>query len=259
MTAWNGQGISAFALASRVLTAEQPPAGPCFPVDGCSPQTYMQVCVAVNTQAVPKALTWCALSRLLKSAAPPLLRRAHGIWQCADVEVCAAVLMHVLCVLMHVLCVAAQAAVSIAEFVQRQLWDPQSKRLRRAFCKAPSKVEGELTDAGGGLWTLGVGCGAAKLGCWLEMISWSVCEGLACLRQLCLLTLVLPVSNCCTISYLAVLLSQPPGMMSAGCADDCTDSCCAAQTTPMARTGACISSGCHVLPCCCPTTCRLCR
>lgn len=36
---------------------------------------------------------------------------------------------------------------SIAEFVQRQLWDPQSKRLRRAFCKAPSKVEGELPAA----------------------------------------------------------------------------------------------------------------
>jgi hypothetical protein len=42
VTAWNGQGISAFALAARILPAEQPPAGPCFPVDGCSPSTYMQ-------------------------------------------------------------------------------------------------------------------------------------------------------------------------------------------------------------------------
>lgn len=42
VTAWNGQGISAFALAARILPAEQPPAGPCFPVDGCSPTTYME-------------------------------------------------------------------------------------------------------------------------------------------------------------------------------------------------------------------------
>jgi hypothetical protein len=42
VTAWNGQGISAFALAARILPAEQPPAGPCFPVDGCSPSTYME-------------------------------------------------------------------------------------------------------------------------------------------------------------------------------------------------------------------------
>jgi hypothetical protein len=59
------------------------------------------------------------------------------------------VLLHVLmCVLyVHGLRCAVQAAVSIAEFVRRQLWDPQAKRLRRAFCKAPSKVEGELTEA----------------------------------------------------------------------------------------------------------------
>jgi hypothetical protein len=40
-------------------------------------------------------------------------------------------------------CVLPQAAVAVAEFVKRQLWEPSSKRLKRAFCKAPSAVEGE--------------------------------------------------------------------------------------------------------------------
>jgi hypothetical protein len=54
VTAWNGQGISAFALAARTLPAEQPPPPPCFPVDGCEPEVYMQVsaclfvCVCVS-------------------------------------------------------------------------------------------------------------------------------------------------------------------------------------------------------------------
>ncbi|KAF6251178.1 Six-hairpin glycosidase-like protein [Scenedesmus sp. NREL 46B-D3] len=98
VTAWNGQAISAYALASRVLPAEQPPAPPCFPVEGCTPGTYLQ------------------------------------------------------------------AAVAAARFVKEQLWDEGAGRLRRAFCKAPSTVEGfaddyalliagllDLYEAGGGL------------------------------------------------------------------------------------------------------------
>ena len=42
VTAWNGQGISAFALASQVLADEQLSPGCHFPVDGCSASTtYM--------------------------------------------------------------------------------------------------------------------------------------------------------------------------------------------------------------------------
>lgn len=78
---------------------------------------------------------------------------------CADAhaDVCADV---------FVVC-AAQAAVSIAEFVQRQLWDPQSKRLRRAFCKAPSKVEGEWTGSGPGCESRGAELlfGTSRLEC----------------------------------------------------------------------------------------------
>jgi hypothetical protein len=77
VTAWNGQAISAYALASRILPAEQPPPPPCFPVEGCSPETYLQ------------------------------------------------------------------AAIAAAGFVKAQLWDESKGRLRRAFCKAPSAVEGE--------------------------------------------------------------------------------------------------------------------
>eukprot|EP00878_Enallax_costatus_P033128 GHUV01036516.1.p1 GENE.GHUV01036516.1~~GHUV01036516.1.p1 ORF type:complete len:459 (+),score=103.89 GHUV01036516.1:406-1782(+) len=76
VTAWNGQAMSAFALASRILPAEQPPPKPCFPVDACTPDTYMT------------------------------------------------------------------AAVKMAEFARHNLWDASTGRLRRAFCKAPSAVEG---------------------------------------------------------------------------------------------------------------------
>lgn len=76
MTAWNGQAISAYALASRILPAQQPQPQPCFPVEGCAPEVYLA------------------------------------------------------------------AAVAAAEFVKQQLWDESKGRLRRAFCKAPSAVEG---------------------------------------------------------------------------------------------------------------------
>jgi hypothetical protein len=45
--------------------------------------------------------------------------------------------------LLRLLPVPLQAAVSVAEFIKRHLWDPSNKRLKRAFCKAPSAVEGE--------------------------------------------------------------------------------------------------------------------
>ncbi|WIA34616.1 hypothetical protein OEZ86_012935 [Tetradesmus obliquus] len=98
VTAWNGQAISAYALASRILPAQQPQPQPCFPVEGCAPEVYLA------------------------------------------------------------------AAVAAAEFVKQQLWDESKGRLRRAFCKAPSAVEGfsddyalliagllDLYEAGGGL------------------------------------------------------------------------------------------------------------
>lgn len=88
VTAWNGQAISAYALASRVLPAEQPPAPPCFPVEGCTPGTYLQ------------------------------------------------------------------AAVAAARFVKEQLWDEGAGRLRRAFCKAPSTVEGGWVVTDSSQWPL---------------------------------------------------------------------------------------------------------
>ena len=42
VTAWNGQGISAFALASQVLAGEQLGPGCHFPVDGCPSTTYLE-------------------------------------------------------------------------------------------------------------------------------------------------------------------------------------------------------------------------
>ena len=93
VTAWNGQAMSAFALAARTLPAEHPPPKPCFPVDACTPDTYMA------------------------------------------------------------------AAVKVAEFARHNLWDERTGRLRRAFCKAPSAVEG--AGWGFGLTAIdGVGKGA---------------------------------------------------------------------------------------------------
>lgn len=42
VTAWNGMAISAFALASRALSAENPPCPALFPVDGCPRQRYLE-------------------------------------------------------------------------------------------------------------------------------------------------------------------------------------------------------------------------
>ncbi|KAF5835573.1 Six-hairpin glycosidase-like protein [Dunaliella salina] len=42
VTAWNGYGISAFARAARTLAAEEPPAGPLFPVEGVKCHEYLQ-------------------------------------------------------------------------------------------------------------------------------------------------------------------------------------------------------------------------
>lgn len=47
VTGWNGMGISAFALASRALAAEDPPQGPSFPVDGLTPDKYLGCALAV--------------------------------------------------------------------------------------------------------------------------------------------------------------------------------------------------------------------
>ena len=46
VAAWNGMAIGAFAAASRVLAAEQPPCAPEFPVDGCAPGTYLEAAVS---------------------------------------------------------------------------------------------------------------------------------------------------------------------------------------------------------------------
>lgn len=46
VAAWNGMAVGAFAAASRVLAAEQPPCGPEFPVDGCAPGTYLEAAVS---------------------------------------------------------------------------------------------------------------------------------------------------------------------------------------------------------------------
>jgi hypothetical protein len=80
VTAWNGQGISAFALAARILPAEQPPAGACFPVDGCSPSTYMQasqlVIIFMGELVVAIGLThaWLIAAAACAGAS---LQRAH--------------------------------------------------------------------------------------------------------------------------------------------------------------------------------------
>ena len=42
VAAWNGVAISAFALASRALSAESPPCPVSFPVDGCAPGEYLE-------------------------------------------------------------------------------------------------------------------------------------------------------------------------------------------------------------------------
>lgn len=48
VTAWNGQGISAFALAARTLSSQQLPSGCLFPVDGCpAATTYMNAALRV--------------------------------------------------------------------------------------------------------------------------------------------------------------------------------------------------------------------
>lgn len=39
---WNGMAISALAMASRVLPGEDPPVESCFPVDGVSPDVYLE-------------------------------------------------------------------------------------------------------------------------------------------------------------------------------------------------------------------------
>eukprot|EP00877_Chromochloris_zofingiensis_P013089 jgi/Chrzof1/8033/UNPLg00078.t1 len=105
VTAWNGMSISAFASASRVLASEKEPARNLFPVDGCSPDTYME------------------------------------------------------------------AALKVAGFVHQHLYDAGTGKLRRAFCKAPSAVEGFADDYAyliGGLLDL-YECGGG-----LKWLQWAV-------------------------------------------------------------------------------------
>ncbi|KAI3426373.1 hypothetical protein D9Q98_008745 [Chlorella vulgaris] len=64
--AWNGQAISAYALASRILTHEQPPAARCFPVEGRPPSDYLQA--AIKAAAFVKHHLYDSSSRRLRRA-----------------------------------------------------------------------------------------------------------------------------------------------------------------------------------------------
>ena len=50
---WNGMAIQALASASVILQQEDPPQAPAFPVEGCSPSTYLQAAIQVPT------VWWC--------------------------------------------------------------------------------------------------------------------------------------------------------------------------------------------------------
>ena len=63
MTAWNGMAISAYALASRALTQEQPSATRCFPVEGRPPQEYLQAALKVSAHIKPCPLCLCCSAR----------------------------------------------------------------------------------------------------------------------------------------------------------------------------------------------------
>ncbi|EFN56229.1 hypothetical protein CHLNCDRAFT_145019 [Chlorella variabilis] len=56
VAAWNGMAISAYALASRILPHEQPPAARCFPVEGRPPGDYLQA--ALQAAAFVRQHLW---------------------------------------------------------------------------------------------------------------------------------------------------------------------------------------------------------
>ena len=80
VAAWNGMAIGAFAAASRVLAAEDPPLGRAFPIEGNPARAYLR------------------------------------------------------------------AAVDAASAVRERLWDPDSRRLKRSFCRNTSAVDAFADD-----------------------------------------------------------------------------------------------------------------
>ena len=84
MTAWNGMAISAYALASRALTQEQPPATRCFPVDGRPPKEYLQAALKVTACALSRILSasaaLCCAAGFEAASAATTCRACHSLW-----------------------------------------------------------------------------------------------------------------------------------------------------------------------------------
>lgn len=58
VSGWNGMAISALALASRILSSEDPPVEACFPVDGVSPNVYLEAAQKVFEFVMDSTLCW---------------------------------------------------------------------------------------------------------------------------------------------------------------------------------------------------------
>ena len=110
--------IGTLAFASSVLAKENPRIEPSFPVDGRKPEEYLDAAVKVNFAVCNLSLGRCSLDY---SEPSPLMFSMKRSSRKMD-------------------------SMQAATFVEKKLWNPETKRLKRSYCRGPSDVEGFDSD-----------------------------------------------------------------------------------------------------------------